>query len=138
MCVTFATQGLSLTSLKAACRKLGIFRWPYTRPGYASHGSNSSSGDDPNSSSGDSHESIAVYAPEPTEASSSAAVDVIENATGTEGLNEIFDGFLPASLNDEMVAEMASSVSNEILDSRWLTWFINCDETSPISIEDDE
>eukprot|EP00960_Hanusia_phi_P063193 765393-Hanusia_phi.AAC.3 len=30
--LTVSTQGLSLTSLKSACRRLGLARWPYTRP----------------------------------------------------------------------------------------------------------
>jgi len=126
-----AFLGLSLTSLKAACRKLGIFRWPYTRPGYVSHGSNLAFVQ---------HVATSHVAGEFLEPSNtSSSISSPESATVSLTPNDDADSIeVSASEGDGGYDMEADCVSDGLLDNKWLSWYVNCDENSPVTMEEDE
>ncbi|EKX36947.1 hypothetical protein GUITHDRAFT_116814 [Guillardia theta CCMP2712] len=122
--------GVSLTSLKAACRKIGIKRWPYRRWPEA-----------------DLEDDLGAPAPSLTAASSTntlvmeAAVPsppVPDETTTTESTHDLTETEPRSSLAEAQppapVAERddgwLASVNELGEDQEWLSWYMDCDAST--------
>eukprot|EP00960_Hanusia_phi_P039371 753865-Hanusia_phi.AAC.2 len=128
--------GISLTSLKCACRRLGISRWPYKRGTRNVTVSNASES---------SFEEVALWFPQrssPSADNSGDSANPADTSHVTEGSGKERHQIVPPAVQDLHastkdvedfnVLEAATSHEELSQDSRnmieWIHWYINCGE----------
>ncbi|EKX34097.1 hypothetical protein GUITHDRAFT_155840 [Guillardia theta CCMP2712] len=128
------TLGISLTSLKIACRRLGLKRWPNSRvaagsPILVEH-------DNTDAGAGSSTRPLAENnhgATEPLELFD----DEVGDLSLLDEMDDACTGSSTESRND--TSEQPRSIDHDAvpLDENWIKWFLQCDEDGPVSFHSD-
>ncbi|EKX30977.1 hypothetical protein GUITHDRAFT_122818 [Guillardia theta CCMP2712] len=114
--------GISLTSLKTACRKLGISRWPYSRTRSASITGRDTS----RSSPSEAMDQVMEEEVEGSNASMSCMEDVYSDA----GVCDDWMMDMEIVNNQRDFVELALSVLPREHD--WIEWYVRSDDSEPV------
>eukprot|EP00960_Hanusia_phi_P037342 752885-Hanusia_phi.AAC.2 len=119
------TLRISVTSLKAACRQLGILRWPYTRGPSASSAREKSQPSATRSVGSDSTADMDLSAGENEHSDDQER----SNQSGSSSFHREMSGSSPDSLLEGIEGSRSTDV-----DRRWIEWYTTRDE-SDVEIE---
>mmetsp|Transcript_12541 Transcript_12541/g.28830 ORF Transcript_12541/g.28830 Transcript_12541/m.28830 type:complete len:242 (-) Transcript_12541:42-767(-) len=122
-----AMLGISMTSLKIACRRLGVQRWPYSRSrNLEQRDEASGSQDSTNLHASGSGDSIGAGS--------------MDEAMSSEGLQLSVEVPLLSPTETYDSAEQEQQGCEEevpSIDQKWMAWYMRCDDFSPIFREEE-
>eukprot|EP00960_Hanusia_phi_P041445 754994-Hanusia_phi.AAC.2 len=141
-----AMLGISMTSLKIACRRLGVSRWPYSRSRQTdvdldasileqrSSSSRSPRSASPNTPDNQSQPEEESASPAQVGNAVSTVVELVpELQAGTEVIEASHRAY-----NEERIDLSEAETTDEVMssfDKKWLDWFIQSDDQSPVFVD---
>jgi len=124
------TLGISLTSLKIACRRLGLKRWPNSRVAAGSPILNER--DNAEAGAGSSAKIV-----EEGDHAGTEPLELLEDEGGDLSLLDEIDDACTGSSTDSRCAlsEQSSGLDQDALplDETWIKWFLQCEDDGPVS-----
>ena len=114
-----------MTSLKIACRRLGVQRWPYSRSRNVEQREEGSS----------SHEPSDVHASGSTDSLVAAGMDDSFSVEDVQLSVEV--PLLSPTESNESIEQQTCSSDEPSIDHKWVAWFLRCDDLSPVFKEEE-